>query len=75
MSNNQSITYGLAFSPKKYRIVKETRGDFITFNIQYRPAGSYDWYLLTSRDSLYDAELAVLQAKQTVVTEVVWEDA
>lgn len=60
---------------KRYRIVKETKGDFLTFNIQYQPVSTADWFTLTSRSTFSEATKVVIQAKQEPVTEVVWEDA
>lgn len=65
----------MSLSSRKYRIVKETKGDFVIFNIQYQPVSTDDWYLLTSRPTFSQAEVAVIQAKLEPVREVVWEDA
>ena len=64
----------MSLSSKKYRIVKETKGAFVTFNIQYKPVGTDCWHLLTSRSSFSQATDVVIQAKQEPITEVVWED-
>lgn len=63
----------MSLSSKKYRIVKETKGQFVTFNIQYQ-ADDY-WVGVTSRPTFDEATKVVIQAKQEPVTEVVWEDA
>lgn len=65
----------MSLSSKKYRIVKETKGAFVTFNIQYQKWNGGDWHLLTSRSSFSQATDVVIQAKQEPITEVVWEDA
>lgn len=63
----------MSLSSKKYRIVKETKGAFVTFNIQYQ-ADDY-WFTMTSRPTFAEATKVVTQAKQEPITEVVWEDA